>query len=289
MKRTSRRHRNPHLTEKAEEPFFSPGRTKAGDNKPFFQAKGLKVGKPGDKYEKEADAVADAVVNHKGAGNPVQRKEISTIQRDSLATPLEDEKKGTAEQRMEEDKRIQEKPELQLQEDEEELQMQPEEEDELQMQVEEEEELQMQAKHKDSKAGSGKKMTGEKIKKKKPKIQASLETPVTAGTKSGLSQRLNVSKGKGEPFSGKVKNEMDFSFGADFTGVRIHTGRDASELNNELHAQAFTHDRDIFFNSGKYNPETEAGKKLLAHELTHVIQQTGNKNKGGEKPDGKRK
>jgi len=48
-------------------------------------------------------------------------------------------------------------------------------------------------------------------------------------------------------------------------------------MNKELNAQAFTHGRDIYFNAGKYDPESTQGKKLLAHELTHVVQQTGAK------------
>jgi hypothetical protein len=46
-------------------------------------------------------------------------------------------------------------------------------------------------------------------------------------------------------------------------------------MNKELHAQAFTHGSDIYFNEGKYNPASNEGKQLLAHELTHVVQQTG--------------
>ncbi|MGI9542139.1 MAG: eCIS core domain-containing protein, partial [Cyclobacteriaceae bacterium] len=57
---------------------------------------------------------------------------------------------------------------------------------------------------------------------------------------------------------------------------------EARELNQQLGAQAFTQGRDIYFNSDKYHPETASGKRLLAHELTHVIQQKGKKKKGNK-------
>ncbi|MEJ2212092.1 MAG: DUF4157 domain-containing protein, partial [Anaerolineae bacterium] len=68
---------------------------------------------------------------------------------------------------------------------------------------------------------------------------------------------------------------MEPRFGADFGGVRVHTGGDAVQLTQHVQAQAFTHGQDVYFGAGKYNPGTDAGKHLLAHELTHVVQQTG--------------
>jgi hypothetical protein len=63
--------------------------------------------------------------------------------------------------------------------------------------------------------------------------------------------------------------------GADFSQVKIHTGEEAAGMSNALNAQAFTVGNDIYFNSGKYNPASDKGKHLLAHELTHTIQQSG--------------
>ena len=63
---------------------------------------------------------------------------------------------------------------------------------------------------------------------------------------------------------------------ADFTNVRVHTGTESAQLNKQLNSHAFTHGRDIYFNSGKYNPCTQEGKYLLAHELTHTLQQSKN-------------
>ena len=66
---------------------------------------------------------------------------------------------------------------------------------------------------------------------------------------------------------------MEPRFGADFSGVRIHTGSEAAQLNREVSAQAFTHGQDIYLGEGKTDVASAQGKQLLAHELTHTIQQ----------------
>lgn len=68
---------------------------------------------------------------------------------------------------------------------------------------------------------------------------------------------------------------MEPSFGADFSGVRIHT--DAESLNRSLNARAFTTGQDIFFSRDSYKPGTSSGRELLAHELTHVVRRNGEK------------
>ena len=70
-------------------------------------------------------------------------------------------------------------------------------------------------------------------------------------------------------------SQMQSGFGADFSQVRIHTDSNAVQLSKDLGAQAFTHGNDIYFNEGKYNPSSTSGQHLLAHELTHTIQQGG--------------
>lgn len=92
---------------------------------------------------------------------------------------------------------------------------------------------------------------------------------VTSDTQTKLQQ----SKGGGQALDAGTKTAMEQRFGADFSAVRIHTGSDAVRLNHNLDAEAFTHGTDIFFNQGKYAPGTASGGHLLAHELTHVIQQ----------------
>jgi hypothetical protein len=74
----------------------------------------------------------------------------------------------------------------------------------------------------------------------------------------------------------ETKNFMESHFGIDFSNVKIHTGSEAVQMSRELNAQAFAVGNDIYFNEGKYNPNFDSGKHLLAHELTHTVQQSKN-------------
>ncbi|WP_167516186.1 DUF4157 domain-containing protein [Mucilaginibacter sp. P25] len=86
---------------------------------------------------------------------------------------------------------------------------------------------------------------------------------------------LNESKGGGSPLPAKVRTQLEHQMNANFEQVKIHTGQQAVELCNLSKAQAFTHGNDIYFNAAKFDPESTAGMNLLAHELTHVVQQNG--------------
>lgn len=66
---------------------------------------------------------------------------------------------------------------------------------------------------------------------------------------------------------------MGASFMADFSGVRVHHGQRPTALARQLGARAFTVGGDVFFGDGQFNPSQRAGRRLLAHELTHVLQQ----------------
>jgi len=90
-----------------------------------------------------------------------------------------------------------------------------------------------------------------------------------------IENKINASKGSGSPLDSSTRTEMENGFGHDFSGVRVHTDSEAQQMNKNLNAQAFTHGQDIYFDEGKYNPGTTSGKHLLAHELTHTVQQTG--------------
>jgi len=85
---------------------------------------------------------------------------------------------------------------------------------------------------------------------------------------------LAALRGGGQALPGSVREFMEPRFGADFSDVRIHTGSRAAESARAVQAHAFTVGRDLVFGAGQYAPETEAGKRLLAHELTHVVQQS---------------
>lgn len=102
----------------------------------------------------------------------------------------------------------------------------------------------------------------------------------TPGRLVGLSQPDMVNevvqrKGGGAPLPTDTSSQMGGFFGADLSGVRVHTDGEAHALNRELDARAFTVGSDIFFAPGQYDPASSDGQGLLAHELTHVGQQTG--------------
>jgi Domain of unknown function (DUF4157) len=77
----------------------------------------------------------------------------------------------------------------------------------------------------------------------------------------------------GRALDKEVRASMEPAFGADFSGVRVHADAKADGLNRSLQARAFTTGQDVFFRSGEYNPGSSGGKELIAHELTHVVQQ----------------
>ena len=78
-----------------------------------------------------------------------------------------------------------------------------------------------------------------------------------------------VGKTNGAPLPAPLKHEFEASFGSDLSQVRVHE----SHAPTHLGAKSFTHGTDIFFAPGEYQPHTEAGRDLLSHELTHVMQQ----------------
>ncbi|HJQ31253.1 MAG TPA: DUF4157 domain-containing protein [Pyrinomonadaceae bacterium] len=77
----------------------------------------------------------------------------------------------------------------------------------------------------------------------------------------------------GHPLDSATRGVMESRFGHDFSRVRVHTDKKAAESAREVGAQAYTVGRDIAFAPGRYAPETPSGLRLLAHELTHVVQQ----------------
>ncbi len=94
------------------------------------------------------------------------------------------------------------------------------------------------------------------------------------GTASeSVTNQINASRGGGSKMSENTLSFMQSRFNTDFSSVKIHTDSNAVQMSRELNAQAFTVGSDIYFNSGKYAPESASGRHLLAHELTHTIQQ----------------
>ncbi len=222
---------------------------KKNNNPTFFNAqKGtgffgvqpkLNVGKPGDKYEQEADRVADQVVQNSndnqgffGNSGFFGRNNSTNIQEKPLAETIS--------------------PLIQRQEEEEEAQPKL-----IQLQEEEEEMMQMQPMEEEEEA-----------------IQAQSDVAENSVSDSVVEQLGNKTE-IGQKLDPKTKAEMESSFGTDLSSVSIHTGSNAVHMNQSLGAQAFTHGNNIYFNNGKYSPQSRQGKHLLAHEVTHTIQQRG--------------
>lgn len=89
----------------------------------------------------------------------------------------------------------------------------------------------------------------------------------------GLVSQLGNTGNGGATLPVDTRGFMEDAFSTGFAGVRIHTDSDASAMAESIQAKAFTYGEDIYFNAGEFNPQTDEGKELLAHELTHVIQQ----------------
>ena len=82
-------------------------------------------------------------------------------------------------------------------------------------------------------------------------------------------------QGSGQPLSESDRSFFEPRIGADFSNVRVHRDSKAASLARSINARAFTHGHEVVFGTGEYSPNTRSGKKLLAHELTHVVQQKG--------------
>ena len=271
--------------------------------KPTVQRK-LKMGKAGDKYEVEADQMADKVVNNpKTEGGAIQKKDTSTgsaqeeeVQQKPLAstiTPLvqkqaasEEENAQAKLQRKEEEEAVQakgEEEEVQKKGDEEEVQAKEEEEvqkkgeEEEGVQAKEEEEVQKKGDEEEVQAKEDEEAQAKEDEEAQAKEEEEVQKKSNPNASQGPSVESRLRHGNGgQQMDKATKAEMESGFGADFSGVRIHTDSEAAEMSQGIGAQAFTHGNDIYFNKGKYNPNSKEGKHLLAHELTHTIQQNKN-------------
>gem|GEM_PF-2676638 len=92
---------------------------------------------------------------------------------------------------------------------------------------------------------------------------------------SQMESQLNQLQGGGQAMPDGLRGMMERGFDRDFSQVRLHTDGEAAGLSSSIHAKAFTHGNDIYFNQGQYAPETSEGQRLVAHELTHVAQGGG--------------
>lgn len=242
----------------AEQPFFQRqleggqsaffGQQSAEQSTPFFQPK-LKIGAPNDHYEQQADAVADRVVaklndtsskgqeaSNKGQSANSDVQHSSTVKTASVAPATVQTKCATCEA---EEKKPQE---------------------DIQMLTSGE----MQRKPIfDSAADPS-----------EDAVQMKSEGGNTEGSaSSSFESQLASTKGGGSALPLETQQQMGSAIGADFSGVRVHSDSNAAKLSDSIGAQAFAHGNDVYFNEGKYSPSTTEGSRLLAHELTHTVQQ----------------
>ncbi|WGH74151.1 DUF4157 domain-containing protein [Tenacibaculum tangerinum] len=252
------------------------GHTSESDQQktPFIQRK-LAFGSKGDPYEVEADTMANKVVGNGAEATSVQKKEgEEEIQQKPLAaevTPLVQKMEATEEeqpvQKMEEEEAVQSKEEEEsIQKQEEEEAVQSKEDEEVQM-MEEEEAVQ-------SKCADCKKEEQVQKQEEEEAVQSKSENTSSTTNTPSFESRLRGGSG-GQKMDAQTQGEMESGFGADFSHVNIHNDSEAAQMSKDIGAQAFTHGNDIYFNEGKYNPNSKGGKHLLAHELTHTIQQKG--------------
>ncbi|MBO9634744.1 MAG: DUF4157 domain-containing protein, partial [Chitinophagaceae bacterium] len=270
-----------------QQSFFADNKSGA-----FVQAK-LNVGKPNDPYEQEADAIADKVVERLSGNEGAHTKEnqtpgdgLATVQTKPLSqsiTPFVQTKCASCE--AEEEKKLQPKA------DGDGAERSPVLEDPEEKRIQKKESA-IQA----CAACEAKEKEEEKL-QRKPVFESEEETVQTCSceeepvqtkpdgisiqTKGGnpssdsgqIESQLDQSKGAGSPLPSGIREGMETAFGADFSAVKIHTGSSAAQMSTGLRAHAFAHGSDIYFNSNQYSPGTRQGQKLLAHELTHTIQQ----------------
>jgi hypothetical protein len=95
-----------------------------------------------------------------------------------------------------------------------------------------------------------------------------------------LETSIQTAKGGGQPLDGGLQRSMGQAMGADFSGVKVHTDSQSDQLNQSIQAKAFTTGQDVFFRQGAYEPSSQGGQELIAHELTHVVQQNGKSTSG---------
>ena len=247
MKRNSRRfaQRQNQAAERTHTPFFSLAHDKPKQHTPFFQAQSAEA-TSGDKYEKEANQVA-AKVSETDRPLAVQRQDISAVQ---PGKANEKDEKQVQKQTKEEEKKTVQKTEKK-------------EEEKPVQKAERKEASEAQPKHEEEK------------KDEHPPIMHKKPDGNGKSKSMDISERIKNSKGQGQPLPDKTAKQMEQAFGADFSQVVIHTNGESDALNKEVHSLAFTSGQDIYFASGQYNPDSSSGKNLLAHELTHVIQQNG--------------
>lgn len=200
-----------------------------GQDQQTLQPK-LRVNRPGDRYEQEADRVAEQVMRMAAPEEALQRDPLV-----GRITPL--------------------------------LQRQiiPEE--------EEEEEEVLQAKH----APGLQRQVDPEEEEEEEVLQTKRAPGAVPEVTPSVASEIASMRGRGQALPEAERAFFELRFGHDFSRVRIHADGRAASAARSVQARAFTVGRDVVFGVGQYAPGTDAGRRLLAHELTHVVQQASTK------------
>lgn len=113
--------------------------------------------------------------------------------------------------------------------------------------------------------------------RKQPVVSPGKDENGSSSVPTEIESHLQAHRGQGQVLPEATRKLMESQFAVDLSEVRVHTGQAAANISQRLNAEAFTHGRDIYMNAGRYEPQTESGQRLLAHEITHVVQQGGTK------------
>lgn len=226
----------------------------------------LTIGEVGDKYEQEADTTAAQVVKQINSPEAQNSGQGGSVQRDAMA-----EEEENVQMKAEDNVQRDAMPE----EEEENVQMKPESSIQRDAMAEEEEEnVQMKAETNVQRDA----MPEEEEENVQMKPESALQRQSTeGGTPAGqdIESSIEQSRGQGQRLDDNIRGPMEQAFGADFSGVTIHTDSQSDQLNKSIQARAFTTGQDVYFRQGAYNPNSQDGQELIAHEFTHVMQQNG--------------
>lgn len=234
----------------------------------------LRVSEPGDMFEREADRVADRVMR---APAPSPRRSSSAASDradDEQEAPVQREKTEKDEDKSQTSPLQREKTEKEEERDTSPLQRAEDEDEEtpesapVQRQASDEEET-------DEDVRGSALQRREADEEDKP-VQCRAKRPRTPKLTRQFETDLELMRrGGGQPLPDSLRDFLEPRFGRSLGDVRVHVGRQAAELAREAGARAFTVGRHIVFGAGEYRPGAEQGRRLIAHELTHVFQQRG--------------
>jgi hypothetical protein len=119
----------------------------------------------------------------------------------------------------------------------------------------------------------------------KARHSSEVEEDLRSGDRSSpdIEASVKAMRGGGQPLPEQLRASIEPQFGYDFSQVRVHTDSRASESAKSVNALAFTTGKDIIFAAGQYSPQSISGRRLIAHELTHVVQQASGPVSGTQK------